>query len=244
MARPDILQTTRGPPAASPSMPDCQSAYSSSEFARGHPGARPRSGRRRRRGPPQTRPVDRDGSSARRPGSAPPAPEDLGSWQGQVQPAHRADATEAGSGHLVIDEPKRLRDAVSRRKASDDGVGATGGLGVVIECNGLVNRVTAGGRGDVDEFRRSTGRTRSGRGSMSNLRCILEGLPSPSPPSGGWDRYGYQSVRAGVPEVHVRIDDAVGGAVIGPPSRAWSRRQARRLAGRHRATGGRRGHRR
>ena len=133
--------------------------------------------------------------------------EDLGRRQGLIEPAHRADPTEAGSGHLVIDELERFGHAVGRRQTADDGVGAAGGYRVAIERDGLVNRVTTGGGGDVDELLDIP------PGGLAPVEVDVEAAVHPQwVTAAPLRRVGQVGVpvRGGVPEVHVGIDDAGG----------------------------------
>ena len=66
--------------------------------------------------------------------------------------AHRTDPSEARRCHLPVDELDGLGHRVGRRQTADDGVGAAAGASVVVELDGLLDRVPTGRGGDVDHL--------------------------------------------------------------------------------------------
>jgi hypothetical protein len=208
MARPESLHTTLSPRPASASMPACQRARSSSEFERGHPvcSTTTTDHRSRPAAPPPPR-ADRDGSSARTAGSAPAAPE------------HSASGT--GPMLAPIGRTPRKREAVICRSSSSmaSATVSVGGRppmmasgpplpGVVIELDGLLDRVTTGGGGDVDELLDVP------PGRLGPVGVDIEAAVHPrritGPPCGRMRQVRVPVGAGRVPEVHVGVDDAGG----------------------------------
>ena len=212
IARPESLHSTLSPRPPRASMPSVQSARSSSESvprpARvldDHDevavvlqplGAWP--------------PADRGGSSPRTTDRAPASARSTSAdGSGSLGGAHRADAAKAGRRQLPVECGHRLGHRVGGRQAADDGVGVAVGVGPPVEFEGLVDRVPAGGGGDVDQLLdvpagglgEVGGRRRSGATSPRRRPCSAR----------VWPREVRVPVGAGrIPQVDVGVDDAGG----------------------------------
>src|SRR5205823_7385019 len=77
--------------------------------------------------------------------------EHSGLGEGCLESAHRSDPTEPWSPRLPIEELDGLGHRAGWREAADDGVRTAAGMGVCIELDSLLDRVTTGRGGDVDE---------------------------------------------------------------------------------------------
>ena len=216
MARPDSLQTTLSPSPASASMPACHSARSSSASERGQPvcsttttrsswPARPAAAASQLVGvghqlEHQAALLQRAEHVVGRAAVRRSAP--IGRTPRKRAAAICRSSSSIGLGHRL-----------GRRQAADDGVGVAVGLGPPVELERLVDRVAAGGGGDVHELLDVPARPpRPGRWRTSKRRAMPVTSPMPMLLPPGQVRVPVGAGR--VPEVHVGVDDPGRASVI------------------------------
>ena len=154
MARPESLQTTFSPSAASASMPCFQRVELLGGIRAGPTGVLHDDGQVAEAGELVGSGAEEVGVGHQLEGEAAllECLEHGRIGDGMAQRSHGPHAAETGRGHLAIEQVHGVGHGFGGRQAADDGVGSAVGVRRPVELDGLLDRVGPGGGGHVDEL--------------------------------------------------------------------------------------------